>query len=305
MKLVYHIITEGDNINMKINFKKTIIDYLIIALGASLFAVSFNVFIASSEIPIAMGGITGISMVINYFFPKLSMGLLTLLVNLPFLALGLWKIGGRFMAKTVFASIVLSLAMDLSALLPSLTTDPMLCAIYGGIGTGAGLGLVFIRNGSTAGTDIVGLVLKQKYTGIPLGKLVLAADTFIVLCAAFAFKDPNSVLFAIIKMYAASIATDGVIYGFTTDKLAYIISEKAETISKLVISELHHGATILTGEGAFTNTPRKMIMCAINPNQIGLLKEIVRETDNGAFMIVTNTHEVLGFGFKPNIKTNL
>lgn len=290
---------------MKVNIKKTIFDYIIIFLGASLFAISFNVFIARSEIPIAMGGITGISMVINHFFPWLSMGLLTFLVNVPFLALGLWKIGGSFMTKTIFASVALSVVMDISASFPALTTDPMLCTIYGGLGTGVGLGLVFIRSGSTAGTDIVGLVLKQKYTGIPLGKLVLAADTVIVLCAAFAFKDPNSVLFAIIKMYAASIATDGVIYGFTTDKLAYIITEKAETISKLVISELRHGATILTGEGAFTNAPRKMVMCAINTNQIGLLKEIVRENDDNAFMVVTNTHEVLGFGFKPNIKSNL
>lgn len=106
-------------------------------------------------------------------------------------------------------------------------------------------------------------------------------------------------------MYIASIATDVVIYGFTTDKLAYIVTEKAETTNTLVISEFHHGATILSGEGAFTNLPRKMILCAINPNQIGLLNEIVRENDSDAFMIGTNTYEVLGFGFKPNVKTNL
>lgn len=276
---------------------------MVIFLGAALFAVSFNLFIKHAQI--AVGGITGISMVINYFFPRLSMGLLTFLVNIPFLILGLRRIGGPFMAKTVFASLSLSLAMQLTEWLPALTDDALLCSIYGGIGTGAGLGLVFIKNGSTAGSDIVGLVLKQKYTGIPLGKLVLAADTVIVLCASFAFGSINSILYAIIKMYVASIATDGVIYGFTTDKLAYIITQKAETISKLVISELHHGATILTGEGAFTNMPRKMILCAINPNQIGLLKEIVRENDDNAFVIVTNTHEVLGFGFKPNIKSNL
>ncbi|MBQ4545076.1 MAG: YitT family protein [Oscillospiraceae bacterium] len=288
---------------MKLNARKLISDYIVIFIGASLFALSFNLFIKHAQI--AVGGITGISMVINYFFPKLSMGLLTLLVNIPFLVLGLRKIGGPFMAKTVFASVSLSLVMQITDGLPALTDDALLCAIYGGLGTGAGLGLVFIKNGSTAGSDIVGLVLKQKYTGIPLGKLVLAADTAIVLCASFAFGNINSILYAIIKMYVASIATDGVIYGFTTDKLAYIISEKAETISKLVISDLHHGATILTGEGAFTNAPRKMVMCAINPNQIGRLKEIVRENDDEAFVIVTNTHEVLGFGFKPNVKTNL
>lgn len=288
---------------MKINPKKFLSDYIVIAIGSFLFAASYSLFMRDAQI--AVGGITGISMIINHYFPNLSMGLLTFLVNVPFLALGLWKIGGVFMAKTVFSSIVLSLSMQFTETLPALSTDPLLCAIFGGFGTGVGLGLVFIKNGSTAGTDIVGLVLRKRYSGIPLGKLILAADTAIVLCAAFAFRNINSVLYAIIKMYAASIATDGVIYGFTTDKLAYIISEKAQEISKLVISDLHHGATILTGEGAFTNNPRKMLMCAINPNQIGRLKEIVRETDDNAFMIVTNTHEVLGFGFKPNIKTNL
>lgn len=288
---------------MKKNIKKTIFDYTVLFLGAALFAVSFNLFIRDAKI--AVGGITGISMVINHFFPKLSMGLLTLLVNIPFLIIGLRRIGGPFMVKTIFASVSLSLVMQLTDALPALTNDALLCSIYGGLGTGAGLGLVFIKNGSTAGSDIVGLVLKQRYTGIPVGKLVLAADTVIVLLASFAFGSVNSILYAIIKMYVASIATDGVIYGFTNDKLAYIITEKAETISKLVISELHHGATILTGEGAFTSSPRKMLLCAINPNQIGLLKEIVRENDESAFMIVTNTHEVLGFGFKPNVKSHL
>lgn len=288
---------------MKHKLRKTILDYIIIFIGASLFAVSFNLFIRDAQI--AMGGITGISMILNLIFPDVSMGIITILVNLPFIILGIWKIGGEFMIKTVFASIILSLIMGLTENLPALTSDPLLCSIYGGIGTGAGIGLVFLRNGSTAGSDIVGIVAKQKFTGISVGKLVLITDTIIVLLAAAAFQSVNSILYAIIKMYAASIATDGILYGFTTDKLAYIISEKADELGKLVISKIGHGATILTGEGAYTNKPRKMLMCAINPNQIGPLKQIVRETDNDAFMIVTSTHEVLGFGFKPNVKSNV
>jgi len=151
----------------------------------------------------------------------------------------------------------------------------------------------------------VGIVAKQRFTGISIGNLVLIADTVIVLLGAWAFQSMDSILFAIVKMYAASIATDAVLYGLTTDKLAYIISEKAPELGRLVIEKLGHGATILTGEGAYTSQPRKLLMCAINPNQIGLLKEIVRETDSEAFMIVTNTHEVLGFGFKPNVKSNV
>ncbi len=290
---------------MNKNIRKTIIDYVISFIGAALFAISFNLFIKNSDTQIAMGGITGISMVFNYFFPKLSMGLLTLLVNIPFLVLGTVRIGGRFMAKTIFASISLSVVMYLTEWLPPLSTDPLLCSIYGGLGTGLGLGLVFLRGGSTAGSDIVGIVAKQKFTGMSIGRLVLITDAIIVLISAFAFRNVNSVLYAIIKMYAASIATDGILYGFTTDKLAYIISDKAPELGRLVIEKIGHGATILTGEGAYTNQPRKMLMCAINPNQIGALKDLVREADNDAFMIVMSTHEVLGFGFKPNIKSNV
>lgn len=288
---------------MKQTLKKNLIDYILIFIGASLFAISFNLFIRDTKI--AMGGITGISMVINHFFPKIPMGLLTFLTNIPFLILGIRRVGGEFMAKTVFASITLSAAMYATEWLPALSNDILLCSIYGGLGTGAGLGLVFLRGGSTAGSDIVGIVAKQKFTGMPIGKLVLITDAIIVLCAAFAFQSVDSILYGIIKMYAASISTDGILYGFTTDKLAYIVSEKAHEISRLVIEKLGHGATILTGEGAYTNKPRKVLMCAINPNQIGLLKDLVRETDDDAFMIVTSTHEVLGFGFKPNAKSNI
>lgn len=288
---------------MKRNLKKAILDYIIISLGSFLFALSFNLFLKHAQI--AVGGITGIAMVINYFFPVLTMGLLTFLLNIPFLIIGLRKIGGEFMTKTIFASVILSVSMQITEWVPPLTDDLLLCSIYGGLGVGAGIGLVLMRNGSTGGSDIIGLVLKKRYSGVSLGTLVLIADTVIVLCASFAFRNVNSILYAIIKMYVASIATDGVLYGFSTNKLAYIITEKTETISKLIISELRHGATILSGEGAYTNQPRKMIMCAINPNQIGKLKEIVRDADGDAFVIVTNTHEVLGFGFKPNTKSNV
>ncbi len=288
---------------MKRTLGKKLIDYVVIALGCFLFALSFNLFLKHAQI--AVGGITGIAMVINYFFPQISMGVLTFVINIPFLIIGLRHIGGEFMAKTVFASFMLSLSLQITEWVPSITDDPLLCSIYGGIGVGVGIGFAFLRNGSTGGSDIIGLVLKKRYSGISVGTLVLIADTIIVLCASFAFKNVNSVLYAIIKMYVSSIATDGVLYGLSTNKLAYIITEKAETISKLIISELRHGATILTGEGAYTNRPRKMILCAINPNQIGKLKEIVREADEEAFVIVTNTHEVLGFGFKPNTKSNV
>ncbi|MBR5543421.1 MAG: YitT family protein [Oscillospiraceae bacterium] len=288
---------------MKSNFKKTLYDYAVIFSGCVIFAVSFNLFIKNAHI--AVGGISGISLVINYFFPKLSIGVMTLVLNIPFLILGLLKIGGSFMIKTIFASFVLSLSLSATEWLSPITTEPILCTLYGGLGTGVGLGLVFLRDGSTAGSDIVGIVLRRKYPSVPLGKLILATDMVIVLFASIAFRNANSILYAVVYMYVASIATDGVLYGFTTDKLAYIITGASDAITKLIISELGRSATIVTAEGAFTNKQRKMIMCAITPNQIGKLREIVRSCDEKAFMIVTNTHEILGSGFRPNIKSNI
>ena len=288
---------------MAVKIKKILSDYLVIFIGSALFALGFNLFIRDTQI--AVGGITGIGMVINYFFPSLSMGFLTFVLNIPFLLLGLWKIGGEFMTKTIFSAISLSFVMGITDRLPSLTADPLLCSIYGGMVIGLGIGLVLIKNGSTGGSDIIGLVLRKRYSGVSLGKLILIADAIIILCASFAFKNANSVLYAIIKMYVSSIATDGVLYGFNFNKVAYIFTENTNTICNLIISELGHGASIITCKGAYTNEPRKMIMCAINPNQIGMLKQIVRLNDEKAFMIITNTHEVLGFGFKPNVKCNL
>ncbi len=283
--------------------KKFLLDYLVIFIGSAFFALGFNLFIRDAQI--AVGGITGIGMVINYFFPSISMGTLTFLLNIPFLLIGLWKIGGEFMTKTIFSAVSLSFVMEITKNVPSLTSDPILCSLYGGLVVGLGIGLVLLRNGSTGGSDIVGLVLRERFSGVPVGKLILFTDAVIILCASIAFRNINSVLYAIIKMYASSIATDGVLYGFNFNKVAYIFTEKTDTICKLIISIMGHGASIVSCEGAYTNEPRKMIMCAFNPNQIGALKEIVRENDKNAFMIVTNTHEVLGFGFKPNLKSYL
>lgn len=288
---------------MLVKFKKFFIDYLLIFIGSALFSLGFNLFIRYAQI--AIGGITGIGMVINYFFPQIPMGFLTLILNIPFLLIGLWQIGGEFMTKTIFSAISMSFVMTITDKLPALTSDPLLCSLYGGIFIGAGIGLVLLRNGSTGGSDIVGCILRKRYSGVSLGRLVLMTDTVIVLCASFAFRNINSILYAIIKMYVASIATDAVLYGFNYNKVAYIFTENTDNICERIITVLAHGASIINCVGAYTNEPRKMIMCAINPNQIGKLKQIVREADERAFIIVTNTHEVLGFGFKPNIKSNL
>ncbi len=283
---------------MSSKIKTAILDYIIIFIGSALFSLAFNLFLQGANI--AVGGITGIAMVINYFFPGITMGVLTFLLNIPFCLIGLKEVGGSFMIKTIFAAVSLSVVMGLTEFLPPLTSDPLLCSVFGGIFTGIGLGLVILRNGSTGGSDIIGCVLKKHFSGIPLGKLVLAADVCIVLCACYAFGSVESILYAIIKMYVTSIAMDAVLYGLNFAKVAYIFTDKIDTISKLIIEKLGHGATIINCVGAYTDEPRQMIMCAIEPNQIGQLKTIVREVDPNAFMILTESHEVLGMGFKPN-----
>ncbi len=281
---------------MEKNIKKLFEDYAIILFGAAVFALSFNLFIKDTEI--ALGGVTGISMIIHRLFPRATMGFLTLVINIPFLALGLVKSGGKFMMKTVFASVAISLFLEITDPFARLSDDVLLCAVFGGIGIGLGVGLVLSREGSTGGTDIAAWVLRERFKNISVGKLILFVDAAIVLSSALIFRNPQSALYAIINMYAATVAIDGVVYGFVSDRLAYIITKREDEVKSIITEKINHGATVLSGYGAYTDEKTTVFLCAFYPGRLSRLKELVRKADPEAFIIVTNTHEVLGTGFR-------
>ena len=273
-----------------------LLDAIIILLGSALFAFGLVIFLEPNNI--APGGVSGIAMIINYLFPSVPIGLLIIIMNIPLFIAG-WKFEGKpFLVKSLFGTLLSSVLIDLFSDVYRYTSDPLLAAIYGGIMTGSGLGLLFFRGATTGGSDIIGRLLKIKLPHLSMGKLVLGIDFVVVTAAAVTFGHFNYALYALIALYISSIAIDKVLYGFDTAKVAYIITKYPEEIFRRIDKELERGVTYLHGEGAYTGNATKVLMAAIKMRQIAQLKRIVREVDPSSFVIISDAHEVLGDGFR-------
>lgn len=284
------------------HWSKIIWNYFLMIAGALLFALGFNLFLRPAGI--ALGGLTGIALLINYLFPIVPIGSLTLLFNIPLFLLGMWKLGGTFVRNTIFTSILLSVLLDLLTSLPLLTIEPLLAAIYGGVFIGAGMGLAFLPNSSTGGVDIAIRVLRKKYPQLSIGQIMLLFDALVVLAAGLVYQNLNNALYAIITMYVASLVLDAILYGLNYAKAAFIITSHGNEVNAKIMEKLVRGTTLVPCTGGYSGCARSMILCAIKRGQIVALKEAVYAIDPNAFVILSEAHEVLGYGFQRHDKTS-
>ena len=270
--------------------------YLKILLGAALYAAGFQFFLYPNAI--VSGGITGISMILNYL-TQIPVGITAIVLNIPIFILGLIFIGGRFILRSLWGMMVSYVAIDLFALIPlDITQNPLLGAIFGGVLSGVGLGIVFSAGASTGGMDIVAKLVRRKLAYINMGQVMLGLDFAVILVFSLLFQRLEAGLYAIIAIYLSSKMVDVLLYGTKYAKAAYIVSEKSQEISQRITKELGRGATLLSGRGAFTGDEKSVIFCAIKNRQIVELKRLVKDCDEQAFMIILEAREVLGHGFE-------
>jgi len=272
---------------------KIIYDYLLLGLGSFIVAVTFNLFLNAFDI--ASGGVSGISIILQDLLgwrPAFSQwGVNILLIGLGFLLLG-----KQFGLKTIIGTLILPLFVFLTEDWQTITSNPLLAALYGGVGVGLGIGLVFRANASTGGTDLIAQII-HKYTGLTLGIAVLLIDGLVVLSAAIVFG-PEKALYALIALFVTGKTVDVVQIGLGVSKIGFIISEKQEQIREAILYDLDRGVTRLPGYGGYTDRERPVLMCVVSQREISRLKNVVREIDPKAFVIVADAHEVLGEGFK-------
>ena len=164
--------------------------------------------------------------------------------------------------------------------------------------TGVGLGLVFLSGASTGGSDIVTRLLKRRFRGLGLGKLTLAVDLTVVTLTGIVFRDVNKALYSAVTLYVSSLVLDSVIYGLDYSAVALIITDHEAEVAKAIEVGLERGATVLQGRGAYTGKDKAVLLSAVRRRQVPELKDIVRDTDPNAFMILQEAHQVLGNGFK-------
>ena len=280
---------------MKIDWKSVVKSYCIIALGSVIYALGFDLFYAPNDV--ALGGITGLAQVINHVVPALPVGVLTIAMNIPLFLLG-WKyIGFKLLVGSLVSMLVGSTAIDvIAAHFAFAPMDPMLAALCGGAVMGLGIGMVFTQGASTGGTDIVARLLRLKMPWLPLGKLMMLPDGIVLTSAVFAFGKLETGLYGLAALFVCTRVMDTVLYGMDTSKIAYIVSEKWEEMSRTLL-ELPRGVTLLQGQGAYTGKETKILMLAFKQKEIVRIKRVVHQVDPDAIMMVCNANEVLGLGF--------
>lgn len=274
---------------------KIIKDYAIITVACLLYSFAFECFFDANNL--AMGGFTGIAQVFGRFIPALPIGITVFVMNIPLMILGVKKQGWSILFTTVYAVAASSLTIDtMDALITFPKTEPLLACIYGGVLLGISLGLMMLKSATTGGTELAARLLKYVIKSISIGKICLIIDVAVICVYALTFKSLDNALYGIIAMYVSSLAMDMVVYGSINAKLAYIISDKSEEITKRLM-DMGLGATIFKGSGAFTGNQKNVLLCAAKPNKIARIKQAVMELDSKGFVIVTDAKEVFGEGF--------
>lgn len=271
----------------------TVYEYILLLAGSFLVALTFNLFLLPNAI--ASGGVSGISIIVKSL-TGLTPAVTQWALNIPLFILGVWLLGGRFGVKTAVGTAVMPLFVLLTAEWEPLTTNPLLAAVFGGLGIGAGLGIVFRGRGSTGGLDAAAQII-AKFTGLSLGLSVAMLDGLVILTAGFVFSAEQA-LYALIALFITTKTIDVVQVGFSYSKVAYIISDDEDKIAHTVLHDLDRGLTRLTAHGGFTGEARTVLMVVVSQTEVTRLKALVQAADPQAFVIITGATEVLGEGFK-------
>ncbi len=239
------------------------------------------------------GGVTGLALVVHYLAPGLSVGLLYALMNLPLFAAGWFFISRRFFVYSAVGMLIFSVAVEWVRIpFPIPVQEKLLAAMLSGLIMGTGSGIILKSLGSAGGTDILAVILLQRFS-IRLGTTVLAFNILVLAASAFFFS-LDAALYTMFYLFVSSRIVDLVVTGLTQRKAVFIISPQWEKIFPRILKEIHRGVTILRGQGAYSGKEQRILYTVVTFPEVATLKQIVRSEDSGAFVVVSDTIEVMG-----------
>ncbi|MEG0456718.1 MAG: YitT family protein [Oscillospiraceae bacterium] len=280
----------------KKNIKNVFYDVIMVFIGTGIFSLGIHYFTAPNNI--APGGVSGIATFVNYLC-GMPIGTITLAINIPLLILGFLYLGKDFIFRTFLSVILFTVFVDyIFVNIPPYSNNRLLASLFGGALLGAGLAIIFIREGSTGGTDIIAKITQLKFPHFSIGNLLLIFDFIVIIASVIVYKDIESGLYATVCMFVTTKVIDTIIYGLDKSKQILIISEKIDDISNEIMIKTDRGATFINVTGAYTNTKKKMLLICVSRNQFFKVKKIVSKIDPLAFMMISDVAEVLGEGFK-------
>ena len=283
------------HIEEKYNIPRIFIETILTIIGSGTMAVGVALFLLPNQL--SSGGIAGIA-TITYYLLKIPMGTMILIINIPLFIFSFFKIGKSFFIKSLIGTISLSYFIDLLDSFNPLTQDRLLACIYGGILMGLGTAILLKANSSTGGSDLISFIAKEYKPEIRASNLIIMIDITIITLNVIFFKEIEIGLYSAIAIYIMGKIIDILFEGIDFTKLLLIISDKTEEIAKEIGEKVQRGATGIYGKGMYTNKEKLILMCAASRRDINRIKQIAKKVDKKAFIIITNSREVVGLGFK-------
>lgn len=279
---------------MNEKWRGTLGRYAVTGLGGLICGVSINAFLVPHHL--LSGGIAGISMILHFLLDW-PIGLMIAIFNIPLFYAAYRLLDKAYFLCAVYGMVTFTAAIDATSFLAArpAVDDILLAAIYGGLLSGIGSGLVFRVNGSLGGSDII-VVLVKKYFAFNVGHVMLGINAVLMTVAAFLFGFKPA-MYTLLAMYVGAKTVDTVIAGFNTKKTVIIVSDHSDRIAKAIMDEVGRGATFLRGQGAFTGEDKRVLFVVVSLTQMAKIKPLVNAADPHALMIVQDAVEVMGHGF--------
>lgn len=272
--------------------KNKLIDLCIIVFAIFLFSFALNVFF--SPYHIVPGGVTGLAIVLESV-THVKKSIIIGIFNVPIFLLGLYILGKKFVINTVLGAFLVPIFVELTSKVGPFTKDIFLATVLGGVMTGLALGMLLSKQASVGGTDTVAKMI-SKFIHKPVGKVMMCIDLSIVCLTIFVFGIEKA-LYGIVTVYIIGRVVDMYIKGFKDSKSVYVISDNIEKINELILTEMNGRTTKLEARGGYTDDQKVILMCVITSKEIIKLKQIVKEVDNNALVLVQDSYEVYGKGF--------
>jgi uncharacterized membrane-anchored protein YitT (DUF2179 family) len=275
--------------------KELLVTYPSVIAGGLIWSIAINGILIHNQF--LSGGVSGFALVIHYLFRFLPMGLMVFLMNIPIFAMGWTMMSGKFFALSLLGMLSFSFFLTITTWLHIPIDNPLLAALFAGVISGVGTGLVFRCGGSGGGTGIISMVINRHFS-VRVGMVFFALNTIPLILGAL-LVNLEAALYSIIYVYVSGSVTDRILTGFNERRTVFIISEKSSEIAEEILDKLHRGATFFKGEGAYTHAPSNIVYCVVPLFELARLKDLISTIDPKAFVAINETMEVIGKGFAP------
>lgn len=279
----------------KYKIKQILKEMIETILGALIMAAGVSLFLLPNQL--SSGGIAGVA-TIFYYLLNIPMGTVIIAINIPLFLFSMYKVGKMFFLKSTLGTVAMSVFIDLLDKIEPLTNDRFLACIYGGILLGLGTTLLLKAESSTGGSDLISYIAKKYKPTVRSGNIIVIIDIIIIALNVIFFKEIEIGLYSAIAIYIMGKIIDIFFEGINFTKLMIIVSNKSEEIAKQIDQKVARGSTGLYGKGMYTNENKLILMCAAYRKDVARIKIIAKEIDPKSFIVITNSREVVGQGFK-------